>query len=88
MADIIKKDGKDEMPPVDPNPVTETRIRQGDTLIIKRMRERPVEEVVVHDIARIQNDINRIDGVIALWQAKREPLQAIIDEYNGMEMGK
>lgn len=87
MADKIDvENGIEGMEPeeVDMNPVTEVRIRRDGALVIERTRERPVTEVETHNIAAIQADLNRIDGVIAVWQAKRNPLQAILDEYDSM----
>jgi len=83
VADIIKKGGT---PEIDLNPVTEIRKRIGSALVVERTHENPVTEVETHDIAAIQIDIARIDGVIELWQAKRAPLQEIIDEYDGLEV--
>jgi len=40
-----------------------------------------------YNISEIQARIDKIDNVIDLWEAKRAPLQAIVDKYNE-EMAK
>ena len=51
----------------------------------------PIEiepNIISHDIKKAQEEIAKIDLVIAQWQAKIDPLQAIVDKYNELNYGK
>lgn len=70
------------------NPKTKTTIREGSILTVYEVHEQPVIRVVTHSIAEIQAKIAKIDSVIALWEAKKAPFQATLDEYNGLREGE
>jgi hypothetical protein len=65
-----------------PNPVTEVRKITPAALVIERTHEKPVTSIKSHDINDLKAKIANYQGVIAVWQAKIDPLQAIIDEYD------
>jgi len=74
-----------EMEEIDLNPITEVRTKKDGALIIEQTHKNPVKRTTVHTIASIQEKIAKYETVIAVWQAKIDPLQALIDEYEGME---
>ena len=45
-------------------------------------------ETTTYNIPEIQAEISKYQVVIAQWQAKIDPLQAIIDKYNEINYGK
>lgn len=65
----------------DVNPIREARMKKDGALIIERTPERPKTLTTTFVITEIEAEIAKIDGVIELWQAKKAPLQAIVDEY-------
>lgn len=67
------------------NRVTEIRKKGMGSLIIERTPEKPVTRIKSYNIAEIQKKIAKIDTVIKLWEDKKAPLQAIIDEYESIE---
>lgn len=71
-----------EEPIVDPNPITEVRKKVNGALVIEQTPQKPVTRTTTHNIAELQAKIAKYEGVIAMWQAKIDPLQAIIEEYN------
>ena len=73
-----------EIPIEDPNPVTEVRKKSNGTLVIERTHKTPVTQTTTHNITELEARIAKYESVIAVWQAKIDPLQAIIDEYGGM----
>jgi antitoxin component of MazEF toxin-antitoxin module len=52
-----------------------------DNLKVIKTPEKIVPIVEQYDLNEIRNQIARIDGAIELWNAKRKPLQDIIDKY-------
>lgn len=81
MADMIEIDKIPEII----NPVIETRKKGDGTIIVEKTNENPVTITNIYNIDKIQKEINKIDSVIAIWESKKAPLQAIIDEYEGWE---
>ena len=73
-----------EIPIEDVNPVTEIRKKSNGSLVIERTHEKPVTKTETHNIAELRWCVNKIDGVIALWQSKRKVHQDLIDEYEGL----
>ena len=61
---------------------------EGETLkeIITPTEIEP--NIILHDIKKAQEEITKIDLVIAEWEAKKAPHQAIIDKYNEINYGK
>ena len=61
---------------------------EGETLkeIITPTEIEP--NIILHDIKKAQEEIAKIDLVIAEWEAKKAPHQAIIDKYNEINYGK
>ena len=61
---------------------------EGETLkeIITPTEIEP--NIILHDIRKAQEEIAKIDLVIAEWEAKKAPHQAIIDKYNEVNYGK
>ena len=45
-------------------------------------------ETTTYNIPEIQAEISKIDAVIAQWEAKKAPHQAIIDKYNEINYGR
>ena len=60
----------------------------GETLrqIITQTEIEP--NIILHDIKKAQEEIDKINLVIAEWEAKKAPHQAIIDKYNEVNYGK
>ena len=44
--------------------------------------------IILHDIKKAQEEIARIDLVIEQWEAKKAPLQLLVDKYNEINYGK
>jgi len=76
MAEIIEKII------VDSNPAIITETKEGDTFVKSTTYKEPKITKVSYNIAELQAKIDKYDGVIAQWEAKKKPLQAIIDKYN------
>ena len=38
--------------------------------------------IILHDIKKAQEEIAKIDLVIEQWEAKKAPLQLLVDKYN------
>ena len=55
---------------------------QGDNLKIIKTPEKVIPTEESYNIASVREELARIDNVIAQWEAKKAPLQAIIDKYN------
>ena len=55
---------------------------EGETLkeIITPTEIEPT--IITHDITKAQEEITKINNAIAIWEAKKAPLQAIVDKYN------
>jgi len=60
--------------------VTSYEATENNLKVIKTP-DKIVPVTVSYDIPDIKNQIAKIDGAIELWQAKRKPLQDIIDKY-------
>lgn len=75
------KEVKSEMPEEDPNPVTEVRTKGQGMITVERTHEFPVTASTIYVITDVEAEIAKIDAAIATWEAKRAPLQAILDEY-------
>lgn len=73
-----------EEPIIDPNPITEIRKKVDGALVIEQTHEKPVTHTTTHNIAKLEAKIAKYEGVIAEWQSKINPLQAIVDEYNAL----
>jgi hypothetical protein len=69
---------------IDPNPVNEVRKKIKGALVIERTPKNPVTITQTHNIEQMQAKIAKYKVVIAIWQAKIDPLQALIDEYNAL----
>lgn len=82
MPEIPKKDEEPHEPHVNPNPEINTYKKVDGTLIIEKTHTKPVIHSKSHNIEETQAQIDKIDNVIAIWTAKKVPLQAIIDKYN------
>lgn len=75
---------KEEEPYIDPNPEIKTYKKVNGTLEIETTHKDPVVEIKSHNIEQLQAQIDKIDGVIALWESKRKVYQDIIDIYMGI----
>ena len=60
----------------------------NDILIETSTPDKIVADVKTYDIKSIREEIAKIDLVIAEWEAKKAPHQAIIDKYNEVNYGK
>ena len=76
MAEIIEKIK------VDSNPAIITETKEGDNFVKSTTYKEPKITKVSYNIAELQAKIDKYDGVMAQWEAKKKPLQAIIDKYN------
>lgn len=63
------------------NTVTEIRRKEEGKLIVEQTPKTPVTKTTTYNITDIQRQIDKINGVIKLWENKKAPLQTIIDEY-------
>ena len=79
-AEIIEKIKEIEV--VDSNPAIITETKEGDNFVKSTTYKEPKITKVTYNIAELQAKIDKYDGVIAQWEAKKKPLQAIIDKYN------
>ena len=79
MAEIIEKIIEEV---VDSNPAIITETKEGDNFVKSTTYKEPKITKVSYNIAELQAKIDKYDGVIAQWEAKKKPLQAIIDKYN------
>ena len=60
----------------------------NDILIETSTPDKIVADVKTYDIKSIREEIAKIDLVIAQWESKKVPLQAIVDKYNEVNYGK
>ena len=67
---------------VDSNPAIITETKEGDNFVKSTTYKEPKITKVSYNIAELQAKIDKYDGVIAQWEAKKKPLQTIIDKYN------
>lgn len=74
--------GLEEEPYVDPNPPIVKYKKKDGVLEIETTHATPVVKTKSHSIEAVQASVDKIDGVIALWEAKKVPHQNIIDKYN------
>ena len=79
MAEIIEKIIEEV---VDSNPAIITETKEGDNFVKSTTYKEPKTTKVSYNIAELQAKIDKYDGVIAQWEAKKAPLQAIIDKFN------
>ena len=70
---------------VDPNPPIVKYKKKDGVLEIETTHATPVVKTESHNIESAQGQIAKLDGVIALWEAKKKVHQDIIDKYNGLE---
>ena len=68
----------------DLNPVTEIRKKTDRSLVVERTHEKPVTKTDTYVIADLKDTIAKYQAVIDVWQARIDPLKALIDEYEGM----
>ena len=78
MAEIIEKII------VDSNPAIITETKEGDNFVKSTTYKEPKITKVSYNIAELQAKIDKYDGVIAQWEAKKAPLQAIINKFNAL----
>lgn len=76
MSEII------EEPIADPNPEIKTYKKLDGVLVIEKTHSKPMIHSESYNIKQIQAQIDKINGVIEQWEAKKVPLQAKIDRYN------
>lgn len=74
----------DPIEPINPNPVTEVRKIMNGALVIERTPRDPVTIAESHDIEQLKAQIAKDQGVVAMWQAKIDILQDIVDEYDAI----
>ena len=77
-AEIIEKIA------VDSNPAIITESKEGDNFVKSTTYKEPKITKVSYNIAELQAKIDKYDGVIAQWEAKKAPLQAIINKFNSL----
>lgn len=68
--------------PIDDNPEIKTYTKIDGALVIEKTHGKPIIHTELHKIEEMQAQIDKIDGVIALWQAKKVKFQEIVDKYN------
>ena len=73
-----------ELEEKDLNPVTEVRKKIDGSLVIERVHEKPVVNTETHNMDDLRDTIAKYQAVIDVWQARIDPLKALIDEYEGM----
>ena len=44
--------------------------------------------IILHDIKKAQEEIAKINLVIEQWEAKKAPLQLLVDKYNEVNYGR
>lgn len=54
---------------------------EGTTLKEVKTPDKVVAEVKTYNVENIKEEIAQIDNAIAQWEAKKAPLQAIVDKY-------
>jgi len=65
----------------DPNPVTTVWETTDNTLTKKETHERPVTKVTTYNVNQEQAEIDKIDGIIAQWEAKKQIRQQVIAKH-------
>lgn len=78
MADLIKIGDMEEFETI---AIVTTYKKSGKVLTREDVPEKPVPIVTTWDIDKELKAIAKIDGVIALWEAKRKKHQDVIDLY-------
>lgn len=71
-----------EIPEVDPNPEIKTYKKLNGVLVIEKTHSKPVLHSESYNIKQIRAQIDKINGAVEQWEAKKVPLQAKIDRYN------
>ena len=87
MAEIIEEkiiNGEVDELVVDSNPAIITESKEGDNFVKSTTYKEPKITKVSYNIAELQAKIDKYDGVIAQWEAKKTPLQAIINKFNAL----
>ena len=69
----------------DTNPEIKTYKYEVNSLVIEKTHAVPKVRQEIHNIAQVQKQIAKIDGAISLWQAKKAPLQALLDKHNELK---
>ena len=69
---------------VDSNPAIITETKEGDNFVKSTTYKEPKITKVSYNIAELQAKIDKYDGVIAQWEAKKKPLQEIINKFNAL----
>jgi hypothetical protein len=67
--------------PIDDNPEIKTYKKIDGALVIEKTHGKPIIHTESHKIEEMQAQIDKIDGVIALWIEKKKPYQDIINKY-------
>lgn len=65
----------------DPNPPIVKWTKKDGVLEKETTHKNPVVRIESHNIKELQSKIDKIDGVIAQWEAKKVPFQSKIDKY-------
>ena len=73
-----------EEPYINPNPEIKNYTKKDGVLEIDITHKDPVVNTKSYNIEQMQAKIEKIQGVIDLWEAKKAPYQAIIDKYNSL----
>lgn len=78
MPEIIEGE---EIPEIKPNPEIKSYKKIEGSLVVEKTHDKPVVHSETHNIEQVQARIDKINEVIALWENKKTPFQAIIDKY-------
>ena len=70
-----------EEPYIDPNPEIKTFKKKNGALEIEITHKDPVVKTKSYNIEQVQAKIDKIDGAIQQWEAKKVPYQEIVDKY-------
>lgn len=74
-----------EIEPIeDLNPITEIRKKTDTALVIERTPRDPVTLTTTHVIEDLREEIEKLQAVVDIWQARITPLQNLVNEYEGM----
>ena len=65
----------------DSNPPIVKWTKKDGVLEKETTHKDPVVHIESHNIKELQSKIDKIDGVIAQWEAKKVPFQSKIDKY-------
>jgi len=70
---------------IDTNPEIKTYKAEEGRLILEKTHITPIVKKETFNIEEIQEEITKYRNVIAQWQAKIDPLEAIIAKYNELK---